>query len=146
MSETIENTLEPGKRKKFSFALLTKRILIILGILVFVGATYYVGSYCVWKSRLRLYIEDSVIQSEVLEIYSTGTLDECIEKIQNAIHYYETNRLKLETPHYRVVVELYNSSLERIAYVKDLDVVDVDSRIYDLRSYCLKNKAHRKEG
>jgi len=138
MSETIENTLEPGKRKKFSFAVLIKRILIILGILVFIGATYYVGSYYVWKSRLRLYIEDRIIQSEVMKTYSTGTLDECIEKIQNTIHYYETNRLKFETPHYRVG-EFYISSHEGTFYEMDLVVVDVDSRICNLRlmlGYC----------
>ncbi|MBO4714592.1 MAG: hypothetical protein J5672_00665 [Verrucomicrobia bacterium] len=139
MSETIENTLESGKRKKFSFAVLIKRILIILGILVFIGAIYYVGSYCVWKSRLRLNIEEGKIESELLDTYLTGTLDECIEKLQNGICYYETNRLKFETPHYRVVADLYNSNHERIGCDIGLRVVDVDSRICFLRymlGYC----------
>ena len=138
MSETIENTLESGKRKKFSFTVLIKRILIILGILVVIGAIYYAGSYYVWKSRFRLYIEDRIIQSEVLKIYSTGTLDECIEKIQNAIHYYETNRLKFETPHYRVE-KFYISSHEGAFYEIDPGVVDVNLRICNLRlmlGYC----------
>ena len=138
MSETIENTLESGKRKKFSFALLTKRILIILGILVFVGATYYAGSYYVWKSRLRLEIEEGEIESELLDTFLTGTLDECIEKLQNGICYYETNRLKFETPHYRVE-KFYISSHEGAFYEIDPGVVDVNLRICNLRlmlGYC----------